>query len=100
MLKHALPSQVNTINIAIILFLFIFFANFNVSNFEFGMSAKREDLIRALSLPALTKVHPSSDIANEVTADWCFSSVATHLFFVRSQIFMIVSSPHENSCYK
>lgn len=51
-----------------------------------------ERLKHALSLPALIKVHPSSDTATEVTVDWCFSSVAKHFLLVRSQTRTVESS--------
>lgn len=63
----------------------------------------KQDLKHALSLPALSNVHPLSDTAREVTVEKCFSRTAKHfLLFLsvsefRFHTLTVASSLPENS---
>lgn len=57
----------------------------------------KEKMNPTLSLPALSKVSPSSDNAIEVMVEWCPSRVAIHFLVIRSQTFIVPSSLPEKS---
>lgn len=58
---------------------------------------RSERLFPALSLPAVSKIHPSSDTAIDVTADSCFVNVAMHFLAKRSQTRTVASALPEKS---
>lgn len=62
-----------------------------------SLSKNQRKLIPALSLPAVSKIRPSSDTAIEVTAESCFLNVATHFLCTRSQTRTVASSLPEKS---
>jgi hypothetical protein len=55
------------------------------------------ETIQTLSLPALSNVCPSSDNANEVTAEKCSLSTATHFLVSRFHTRTVPSSLPENN---
>jgi len=57
----------------------------------------RHETIHTLSLPALSNVCPSSDNVNELTAEKCSLSTATHFLVSRLHTRTVPSSLPENN---